>query len=225
MKRLLFLILVVAIGALVVGVFARGTYVAPAQTTAPATIAVATSTISETTDAYTIDAQYPQFGIPTIDTQIKAIYDDAVSDLTSQPTVPHGMSVAQNSFTGRFDRVYIGPNIISAELILSSYTGGAHPGTVFAGVAFDRSTGKRLVLNDALGLIGMSLEEVASSSLQQLSTTIDPHADLFAEGAAPIGDNYQWFTVSSSTVTFIFQQYQVAAYAYGPQYVSFPRVR
>lgn len=223
MKRLLVLILVVTIGALVVGAFARGNHAAPAQGTAPATIVVATSTVSETTDAYTIDAQYPQFGIPAIDAQLRQAEDDAIASLKAEPQVPHGMTVAVNSFTGRFDKVSIGTNYISVELILSEYTGGAHPNTAFTGFVFDRTTGKRLTLDEALALTDKALGDIASSSAAQLSASLGD--SFFPDGAQPTRDNYGDFLVSDDAVTFVFGQYQVAPYVYGPQYVSVPRVR
>jgi hypothetical protein len=186
---------------------------------------LATSTIAEQTDTYTIDAQYPQFGIPLIDVQLKKLEMDAIAELKAQPPVPHDMSVATNTFTGRFDTPYIGPEYVSVELSLSEYTGGAHPNTLFAGVAFDKKTGTRLELADALALIGKTLDEVSSSSVAQLTKSIDNPSGIFAEGALPQPENYAWFTVSDTAVTFIFQQYQVAPYSFGPQRVSFPRVR
>ena len=47
---------------------------------------------------------------------------------------------------------------------------------------------------------------------------------LFADGALPKPENYQTFVVGADSVTFIFQEYQVAPYAAGPQEVSLPRV-
>lgn len=210
-------IVVAAIALLGLGAYVVLTYEGGSGT------AVATSTIAETTDDYEIDVQYPQFGIPAVDAQIKAIYDQAVSELKASPVVMHDMTAATNSFTGRFDKVFSGPDLISAELILSSYTGGAHPSTLFTGVVFDRS-GKRLTLDDALALTGKSLSEVSESARTQLREALGD-GFMFTEGADPKPENYSSFVVDSTSVTFIMQQYQVAAYAAGQQYVVVPRVR
>ncbi|MEN9413065.1 MAG: hypothetical protein RLZZ342_152 [Candidatus Parcubacteria bacterium] len=188
------------------------------------TFVLATSTISESTDAFDIDAEYPQFGMSAIDTQIRTAYEEAIAELKAQPVVPHGESAAKNSFFGRFDKTYSGPDIISAELILSQYTGGAHPSTIFAGVAFDRTTGKRLELSDALALIGKNITDVSASSTQILTHDLG-EGFMFPEGANTNPENFSSFVVSADMVTFIFQQYQVAPYAAGPQRVSFLRVR
>jgi hypothetical protein len=210
-----------------IAILAGGLYFVLSQAPVPHVAApqLSTTTTAEATDTYTIDAQYPQFGLPLIDVQLKKLETDAIAELKAQPPVPHDMSVATNTFTGRFDAPYIGPDYVSVELSLSEYTGGAHPNTLFAGVAFDKKTGKRLDLADALSLIGKSLDEVSSSSVAQLTQTIDNPSGIFAEGALPKPENFAWFTVSDTAVTFIFQQYQVAPYSFGPQRVSFARVR
>lgn len=224
MARLsVFLISIAAVALLGLGAYVVLTYT-PAGSAAPATTSFATSTVSEKTDAYTIDAQYPQFGIPSIDAQIEKIETDAIADLKAQPQAPHDTELAQNSFYGRFDSPYVGTDYVSVELTLSDYTGGAHPITAFQGLVFDRKTGKRLMLDDILLLIGKTLSEVSSSSASSLAGQLKENF-LFPEGAAPTSENYSSFILDASSVTFIFQQYQVAPYAYGPQRVSFTRLR
>lgn len=218
-----FLISIAAVALLGIGAYVVLTYV-PAGAGGAHAVALATSTVSEKTDAYAIDAHYPQFGIPAVDTQIAKIETDAITDLKAQPAVMHGESAAQNSFYGRFDSPYVGPDYVSVELTLSEYTGGAHPITAFQGVVFDRKTGKRLTLDDILPLTGKTLGEVSSSSAASLAAQLKENY-LFPEGAAPTSENYSSFTLDADSITFIFQQYQVAPYAYGPQRVSFTRVR
>lgn len=212
-------IVIAALALLGLGAYAVLTY-SPGVATVPA---VATSTIAETTEDYVIDVQYPQFGVPAIDTQIRAIYDGSVAALKASPVVMHDMTAATNSFTGRFDKVYIGRDYISAELILSSYTGGAHPSTIFTGVVFDR-TGKRVSLDDVLALTGKTLPEVSTAAREQLGAKLGD-GFMFTEGADAKPENFASFVVDEDAVTFIMQQYQVAAYAAGQQYVSVPRVK
>jgi hypothetical protein len=224
-RTIIFLSVTLALAVLGLGaylVFTQGPAVAPGSTAS--TFVLATSTISESTDAYEIDAEYPQFGMAVIDTQIRTAYEEAITEIKAQPVVPHGESVATNSFYGRFDNTYIGSDIISAELILSQYTGGAHPSTIFAGVAFDVDSGKRLELSDALALIGKSIETLSASSSAILARDLGD-VFMFPEGANTNPENFSSFVVSRDAVTFIFQQYQVAPYAAGPQRVSFERVR
>ncbi len=185
---------------------------------------LATSTIAEETDTYTIDAQYPQFGIPAIDAEIKRIEDAAIDELKAQPPVPHDISVAKNSFYGRFDAPYVGPEYVSVELSLSQYTGGAHPSTTFTGLVFDTKTGTRLELADALTLVGKTLSELSASSSEMLAHSLGDGFQ-FPEGASADPANFSSFVLDAKSVTFILQQYQVAAYAAGPQQLTFDRVR
>lgn len=222
MRRLVPLFL----AALAIAILAGGLYRVLSRAPVPGTSQpqLATSTIAEETDTYTIDAQYPRFGIPAVDAEIKRVEDAAITELKAQPPVPHDLSVAKNSFYGRFDAPYIGPEYVSVELSLSQYTGGAHPSTIFTGLVFDRASGKRLALPDVLALIGKSLPELSASSSEMLARSLGDGFQ-FPEGAAATADNFSSFVIDAKSVTFILQQYQVAAYAAGPQRVSFPRVR
>ncbi|MCR4325979.1 MAG: DUF3298 and DUF4163 domain-containing protein [Patescibacteria group bacterium] len=179
--------------------------------------------IHEQTPAYDIDAQYPQFGLPAIDSQIKYAVEGAVAEFKTLPPNPPDSATTQNQFTGTFDKVYAGSDTVSLELILSQYTGGAHPMTLFAGLNFDRATGRLLLLDDALNLIGKTVQEVSDAASAQFREEFGDA--FFSEGATDNPENFSSFIISADEVTFIFQQYQVAAYAAGAQEVSFPRVR
>src|SRR5260370_267101 len=71
--------------------------------------------IKETTSRYTIDATYPQFGIATIDTQIKKDVDDAVTEIEGYPANPPDMASPQNELTISYENPYIGPDIVSVR--------------------------------------------------------------------------------------------------------------
>lgn len=175
--------------------------------------------LKESTDRYSIDMSYPAFGVPEIDEQIQRGIDAFVSEFKAEAeSAPKG---AKYELTSAFDSVYIGEGIVSTRLAVSSYTGGAHPGTILFGLNFAVKDGIRMVLNDALRLLDMPLESVATESARQLSAKL---GDSFVpDGAAAREENYQAFTVSKDAVTFAFDEYQVGPYAAGPQGVSLPR--
>ncbi len=180
--------------------------------------------IHASTDVYRIEVRYPQFGIAAVDEKIKAVIDKAIDAFKEYPANPPGSAVTQNELTGSFDSTYVGDDIVSVELSISEYTGGAHPNTVIIGVNVERSNGKELTLDDALALVGKSLEEVAEQSLKELKATLGD--DVIApEGASPTVENYSTFLVSKDRVTFIFNNYQVAPYSSGQQQVWFKRVK
>jgi hypothetical protein len=172
--------------------------------------------------SYHIEAHYPQFGIPPVDAKIKATVDSAIAEFKTIPPNPPGSSLPQNEFTGSFDAVYVGADVVSVELLFSEDTGGAHPNAVIVAVNVDRKTGKELTLNDALAMTGLTLQQVATQSLVQLNAKFNGTVP-FPEGAQAKPENYSTFLVNKDNVTFIFNDYQVASHADGPQETSFPR--
>jgi len=193
------------------------------STSTPAT----KQTVSEVHDEnaeYKIDARYPQFGIPAVDVKVKATVEKAMAEFKEYPANPPEFGLPKNEQTITFDTVYKGSDVISAELFISEYTGGAHPNTVIIGINVDPVTGKELSLNDALALVGKTLEQVARESLIKLTAELGDDI-IFPEGASAKKENYSTFLVSKDMVTFVFNNYQVAPYAAGQQYVTFDRVR
>ncbi len=190
-------------------------------------VQVATATEREDTDTYTVDAKYPQFGIASIDADIKAAVEGAVTEFkndTAAGPPPPDSAVTQYEFQSMFDSAYVSAGVVSAKLIVSTYTGGAHRNAVIYGLNYDRETGNQLTLDDALSMIGLSLEKVAETAKAELTAKLG--ADIIApEGTDPTPENYSTFVVSPDQVTFIFQVYQVAPYAAGPQEISFARAR
>ncbi len=189
-------------------------------------VQVATATERESTDTYTVEAKYPQFGIAAIDTHIKAVVEGAMTEFkndTAAGPPPPDSAVSQYEFQSMFDSAYVGPDVVSAKLVVSTYMGGAHGNAVILGLNYDRETGAELTLDDALAMIGLTLEEVAERARAELSAKLG--ADLISpDGANPTAENYSTFTVGPDSITFVFQTYQVAPYAAGVQEVSFARV-
>jgi len=179
-------------------------------------------TVSEDTGAYLIDVRYPQFGIPLVDAKIQAVVDNAVTAFKSYPANPPDSAVPKNEFTGSFSSTYVGADVVSVALTISEYTGGAHPNTVIIGVNVDRRTGEDVTLDSVLAMIGKTLPEVSAESLVQLKAKIGEDV-IFPEGADPTPENYSTFLIGKNTVTFIFNNYQVAPYSAGPQSTEFAR--
>jgi peptidoglycan-N-acetylglucosamine deacetylase len=186
---------------------------------------VRSETIKENAATYTIDAKYPQFGIPAIDGKIKERIELAIAqfkqDTADGPPVPDS-AVQQYEFASTFDSTYVGADIVSARMITSTYMGGAHPMSIVNGVNFDRNTGRELTPRDAYEMVGLSLGEIATKAKAELQAKLG--GDIIApEGADPSINNYSTFVIDANSVTFIFQVYQVAPYAAGPQEIVFKR--
>ena len=224
MKAVPLVVVTIAVAILGIGlwkVIATPTSIPAIHQETPGT--VSSSTIMVESDTYIIKDEYPQFDIPAIDTQIKTDIENVLAEFKTLPQNPHDSATPRNGFVGTFDHVYVDEDIVSVQLILSQDTGGAHPLTLFSGVVFDRHTGKRLLLGDVLPLIGKSTEDVARVATAEFREKFGE--GFFSEGATSNPENFSSFLVMKDSVSFIFQQYQVEAYAYGPQQVSFPRVK
>ncbi|KKW45975.1 MAG: hypothetical protein UY98_C0034G0008 [Candidatus Kaiserbacteria bacterium GW2011_GWA2_58_9] len=193
---------------------------------APQTAEITTATEREIAEMYAIEARYPQFGIPAIDAEIKAVVEEAIAQFKKDAAEgpPPGSAVPRYEFASAFDFAYVGADIVSVELVVSTYLGGAHGISFVTGLNFEKSSGRELTLDDALALTDLTLAEVAEKAKAELSQKLG--SDIIApEGADAMPENYSTFVVSKDKVTFIFQVYQVAPYAAGPQKISFPRVQ
>ena len=201
-------------------------------TSTPIEVVVATRTINEETPTLLIDAEYPQFGLPaeasaqagisSINAQIETIVRDSVDSFKKDTeAAPPSPVDAKYEFVSVFDPPYIGNDAISVRLIVSTYTGGAHPMAYLNGLNFERASGRLLTLSDALAMVDLQLSDVAAESLRQMRAR---HGEgLFADGLVATPENYGTFIVDGTKVTFVFQLYQIAAYAAGFQEVSFAR--
>lgn len=192
-------------------------------TTTPPILKITTKTIDESTETYSIDVQYPQLGLSLIDAKVERIVSDIITEFKTLPPNPPEMSSPKNELTIRFESPYTGVDAISVKLIISQYTGGAHPNSLFSGLNFDRATGRQLLQSDAFKMIGRTAEQVSVSASAQLKARLGEA--FFVEGANSNPENFSSFLIAADKVTFIFQPYQVASYAAGPQEVSFDRVR
>lgn len=198
-------------------------FVSNTARTTPIASAVQTAHIQEDTATYTINMNYAVTGITAVDAAVKYDIDAAVAEFKGYPSNPADSAVPKNELNSDVGPVYIGQDVVSVELLISEYTGGAHPNTIINAVNIDRKSGREVALSDALALIGKSLPDVSRESLAQLKQKLGDI--VFEDGAQPNSDNFQTFLIDAANVTFVFQNYQVAPYAAGPQFISFTRVK
>ncbi|HUO50208.1 MAG TPA: DUF3298 domain-containing protein [Candidatus Paceibacterota bacterium] len=224
-KSIVFALLSIVLAAVVLLLVAR----APMQSfTAPAQATVATSTITVSTTEYTVQADYPQFGIPAIDAKIKADVESGVSDLEKQALQdkPAENHFPTYTFDAQYSDAHIGPDFVSARLVLAAYTGGAHEMPVIIGENFHRDSGQIVTLQEALALTGKTLDQVAAAAKAQLAENPDTQpTGIWGPGSDSDPKNYATFLIQKDNVVFIFQPYQVAPYAAGTPEISIPRVK
>lgn len=193
------------------------------DTTTEQTDAGTERSIQEDTADYSIDVTYRHLGIPSVDAQIDARVADAVAAFKNDATQagPHEDGFPPYTFGGEAADTFTGGDIVSERVNLYQYTGGAHGLPIVLTFNYHAGTGKEVTLDEALALTGLTLGEVSDRALAQLAQEYGE--SVFTDGAKPRAENYSTFIVSPYKVTFIFQAYQVVAYAAGMPEISFAR--
>lgn len=187
-------------------------------TTAP----TETKTIKEVTPGYTIDVDYRLFGIPAVDAHVEAEVKRAIDAFKKDAAnFDPKVETRPYSFSGELADYYVGGDIVSERINLYQDTGGAHGLPIVLALNYDAKTGETITLDRALSLTEESLGTVAAKSLAQLKQEFGE--SVFTDGAAAKAENYATFIVTPSNVIFIFQAYQVVAYAAGMPEVKFER--
>ena len=113
-----------------------------------------------------------------------------------------------------------GHDVLSLMFVNFFYLGGAHPGSYHWSVNYDFSTGQELTLGDLFIPGSPYLERISEYCIPELTEKLE--FDIWEEGAVPTPENYQVWALTSEGVLIIFDEYQVAPYAAGPQQVIVP---
>ena len=121
-------------------------------------------------------------------------------------------------------------DLISVLLNVGSYSAGAaHPNSFSEVVNFDLKNGKLLKLSDLFQPGSKYLQAISAYCISDLKkqgkqkgegSMLDD--DWIQRGAGPVADNYGSWTIGKKGLGIVFDSYQVAAYAAGPQYVFVP---
>lgn len=108
-------------------------------------------------------------------------------------------------------------DILSLNLIVYSFTGGAHGMTIIKSLTFDTATGKQYTLND--------LFEKGSNYEKKLSSIINEdikkwHIELLGKFDGIRGD--QDFYIADTSLVIYFQLYEITPYVWGFPYFPIP---
>ncbi len=180
-----------------------------------------TKTIKEETPAYTIDVDYRLSGIAAVDAKIEATVIQSVNAFKADAAnFDPAVESRPYTFSGEIADLYVGGNIVSERINLYQDTGGAHGMPIVLALNYDAKTGEEITLNKILPMIGETLPSIAAKSLVQLKSEYGDDS-VFVDGAAAKPENYATYTIGAYNVTFIFQAYQVVAYAAGMPEIKF----
>jgi uncharacterized protein YecT (DUF1311 family) len=180
--------------------------------------------IKEKRAHYTLEVSYPRVGHAAIDAALEA-YAQAVArdfremakDASSDPAPWAGelsYDVARN------DKA-----MIAIAFTWYSYTGGAHPNATTETFNFLLPVGLRVEIAELFTPKGIQrISDISVARLKQALTGPDGMSDIdwIKRGAGPNARNFASFVLLPGKLHVVFDAYQVAAYAAGPQEVRIP---
>jgi len=131
-----------------------------------------------------------------------------------------------SSFEADGSVVWVDPPLLSVVLDVSIYyAGAAHPGHYAITLVWDAERGRELTLEELFRPGAPWLEALARIAIPALEDELGEMADpgWIVEGAGPDPANYSRWALVEEGLLVLFDPYQVAPYAAGPQAVTIPR--
>ncbi len=169
-----------------------------------------------------------------IDNQIsdfKATFSNATdsSSTSSFGNVP-GAPNSTSTLDIRFNVVYKNApqHILSISLNRESYfSNSAHPEHQVKSLNYDISNGNRISLGDLFTSGSTNhtyLNRLSDLSMKALADKLGESADVdtIKQGTLPSEDNFSVFFITGDGLRLVFNEYQVAAYYFGPQDITLP---
>jgi len=216
---------------------------APRATAAPALEQPATQgSVSETvtlssspfneesqTPVYKITAQIPFLDgstdsrVQTFNVELKDIVQKEIdafkNNLAELAVTPASTG---SSLDVQYELVSQKGNFWSLKYNISGYTdGAAHPYHYTITINYDLENGRDITLDEIFQPNSNYLQVISDICKARLATR-DIGFEGFEQGADPTAENYQNWNVSDEGLVITFDEYQVAAYAAGPQTVLIP---
>ncbi len=191
---------------------------------------------------YEIDVQYPQLsgsGSPNYEkfnqtvrslvTKKVAAFREEMAPSPDDPP-PTELESMGSDLNIAYTIALARDDLISVLLDVGSYSAGAaHPNSYSEVVNFDLRNGKLIKLADLFQPGSKHIQTIAAYCIADLKkqgkqkgedSMLDD--DWIERGAGPDGENYTSWTIGKKGLGIIFDSYQVAAYAAGPQHVLVP---
>jgi hypothetical protein len=192
---------------------------------------------------YEVDVQYPQLngsGSPNYEkfnqtvrsmvTKRVAAFKAEMAPSADEPPVELPAESMGSDLSIGYSIALAQDDLISVVFDVGSYSAGAaHPNSYSEVVNFDLRNGKQLKLSDLFRPGSKYLQSIAAYCIADLKkqgkqqggeSMLDD--DWIQRGAVPDAENYGSWTIGRKGLGVIFDAYQVAPYAAGPQHVLVP---
>jgi len=189
---------------------------------------------------YTVAAEYPQIEgdarfekfnreARSLITKDVAAFKTAETAEPAEPTNVLADEARESSFDIGYQIRFATDDLISVEFSEGTYeAGAAHPNSSTTVLNYDVRNGKKLALADLFNPKATYLKAISDYCIKELKDRSKKDKDsmvddgMMKSGASPRADNYKAWTITRKGLWIVFDPYQVAAYAAGPQYVLVP---
>ncbi len=195
--------------------------------------------VSLTSTAAEEDSQSPNYKITTQTPSLIGSKDPGVKNFNAEMTALVNKSVADfkqnlaagnltpvpegSSFDVQYKQVSPPGNTLSLKFEMEGYvSGAAHPYHFSQTVNYDLGEGRDITLSELFLPNSSYLETIAAFCVAQLKSRDIGFDSSITQGADPTPDNYRNWNITNDGLLITFDEYQVTAYAAGPQTVVVP---
>jgi len=194
----------------------------------------------EKTSIYDIHISYPQFpDLPDeFNKKIKGLLMQEVNNFKTtaeenfkarnETSTTDETIVSDFSYNSGWTVEQLNNKVVSFVIYTDFYQGGAHGGHKIYTFNYDVKNKREVTLDSLFNGTKSYLEKISKYSVNDLKNQLQmesnslPNMAMLEEGTAPIKNNFSRFTVATNSVTFYFEEYQVAPYAAGQKEVIIP---
>lgn len=181
---------------------------------------------SHTKPSFSIKVTYPMMaknahGARVFNAHVKKIIDTKINNFKkgAQHPVMNFKSYINISYKVTVEK----KNFVSIKFTNNSYySGAAHPNSHSFVMNYDTPDEKFINLNALFTNGNQALQSIAHYCIAQLKKRNLGDMNFIKTGAAASAKNYETWNVNAKGLLITFNNYQVAAYVYGPQLVNIP---
>lgn len=197
-------------------------------------------TLNSSQPKYSAVLNYPQISNPTNPSEKKfnqlakkwalANLEDFKKSVTenSHYPVPKDLQAASSTLNVTYDLTSLEPaKLVSLRVSNdTSMAGAAHPSHKYSGYNYDLTKNKIVMLSSLFKNESQALEKISKLATERVTTQLKENpnggnnVEIFSDGLTPTAKNYQVWNVVTNGMRVTFNEYQVAAYVYGPQEIT-----
>lgn len=179
--------------------------------------------IKQQKPTHEIEISYPHTGMARIDGEIEPWARKLATDFAAEATEAGETRPWSSELSFEIPRN--DGKVLSIVFSHYTYTGGAHPNSSYRTFHFLLPDGYRADIAELFSPRGIRrISDISISQLRQEMAGPDGMSDTdwIKRGAGPNARNFENFVLTPNELTVLFDAYQVAAYAAGPQEVKIP---